>query len=141
MSETEKTSKEYKVNEVLEMVDSMTETEAVAFIKDDDRKTVELKLAELLNEELDTKELRSERFNRVAVKRGQSVIDRLAILGKITQNPQNYEFSAKEIDQIFNKIDAFSVDLRKRFYDCLSISETKDEYKISLDEEYEEIEL
>jgi len=73
---------------------------------------------------------RDERFKRVALKRANSVIERLTMLGSITSNPQNYDFSREQIDLVFEPIEKLTAQLRQKFYDCLSKDELKEEYLI-----------
>jgi len=131
MSEPE-TSQKLSVKEVLELVSTLEKDEAIEFIKDDTRQTVVKLYEELTAVEKNPEEDRRDRFIRVVEKRANFVIDKLANLGKVTQNPQNYLFDAEQIELIFGQIETFTEDIKKRFMDCISISDTKEDYKIRL---------
>jgi len=75
---------------------------------------------------------KTQRFNDVAERRANMVIDKLANLGKITDNPQNYEFTEEQVLEIFSNIQTFTQNILQRFLDCISMSETKEKYKINL---------
>ena len=78
------------------------------------------------------KDTKQERFRRIASEREHKVIDRLAILGRIADNPQNYEFTTEQVMNLFEDIEAFTLKMKNRFLDCIGVKEIKDEYKTVL---------
>ena len=79
--------------------------------------------------ETDTK---AKAFIRVVGKRAQFVIDKLLIMGKVLQNPQNYEYTLEQLDKIFDQIETLTLKLKERFIENISISEKREQYKIEL---------
>jgi len=81
---------------------------------------------------IDRTEEKTERFRRVAKLRANFVIDKLANLGKITENPQNYHFTEEQILFIFENIETLTADIKRKFLDCISMADTKEKYKVEL---------
>jgi len=78
------------------------------------------------------KDTKRDRFIRIASDRQHKVIDRLAILGKIADNPQNYDFTEEQIFKLFEDLEAFTLKIKQRFLDCIGVKEIKDGYKTVL---------
>lgn len=49
-------------------------------------------------------ETRADRFKRLATQRTNAIIDKLRLLGNLS-NKSNYEYSDEEVDKIFHAID------------------------------------
>ena len=75
---------------------------------------------------------KTDRFIRVVGKRATFVIDKLLIMGKVLQNPQNYDYTLEQIQKIFEPIRNLTNELEQRFIENISISEKKEQYKIEL---------
>ena len=69
-------------------------------------------------------ETRSERFKRLAVFRTNAVLEKLRILGNLS-NKTNYDYSDEEIKKIFSAIDVQLKTIRVRFS-----GSTKNEFKL-----------
>lgn len=80
---------------------------------------------------VDTSDVKKERFQRVAVRRTNLIIDKLTILGKITQNPQNYDFTKEQIENMFLPIEALTEKIKLKFLDCISLDEQKLEFLVT----------
>lgn len=78
------------------------------------------------------KDTKQDRFKRIASDRQHKVIDRIAILGKISDNPQNYDFDEEDIFKLFEGIETFTAKMKQRFLDCIGVKEIKNEFKIDL---------
>lgn len=78
------------------------------------------------------KETKEQKFNRLGSERQGRVIDRLAMLGRIADNPQNYDFDEEKILILFAGIEEFTAKMKQRFLDCISAQDVKEEYKVSL---------
>jgi len=78
-----------------------------------------------------TLEVKKERFQRVAVRRTNSIIDKLTILGKITQNPQNYHFTKEQIENMFLPIETLTEKIKNKFFDCIGLDEQKKEFLVT----------
>ena len=87
------------------------------------------KIEKVVSKNKDTK---VDRFKRIASERQHKVIDRMAILGKIADNPQNYEFTEEQIFELFAPLEAFTEKIKNRFLDCIDVKEIKAEYKVEL---------
>ena len=133
---SEQKSKDLKVSEAIGMLENMPHEDIVTFTEGDKRRTIIDKVNTLLEVKVDNTQVRKDRFVRVVEHRSNKVIDRLAILGKITQNQQNYLFSREQIENIFFNIKSYTSEIEKKFHDCLSVDETKLEYRINLQEEF-----
>ena len=59
-------------------------------------------------------ETRKNRFNRIASKRTNEIIERLRILGNCS-NRSTYEYTKEEVDKIFNTINQELKDTRAKF--------------------------
>jgi len=77
-------------------------------------------------------EERADRFKRIATQRQNSVIDRLALLGRIADNPQNYKFDAEQVLAVMSPIKVFVGEIERKLLDCLSSNEIKEDFKVSL---------
>lgn len=75
---------------------------------------------------------KTDRFIRVVGKRANFVIDKLLIMGKVLQNPQNYEYTLEQVDKIFEPIEVLTAKLRERFIESISQEEKKALYKVEL---------
>lgn len=78
------------------------------------------------------KDTKEDRFKRIASERQNKVIDRIAILGKIADNPQNYGFTEEQVMDLFLGIEEFTAEVKQRFLSCIDVREIKNEYKVSL---------
>jgi len=78
------------------------------------------------------KDSKTARFIRVVGKRANFVIDKLLIMGKVLQNPQNYEYSLEQVDKIFEPIETLTQVIKKRFIENISQEEKKALYKVEL---------
>jgi hypothetical protein len=78
------------------------------------------------------KDTKQDRFKRIASERQHKVIDRIAILGKIADNPQNYDFDEEDIFKLFDSLEAFTAEIKQRFLNCIGSKEIKNQYKIDL---------
>jgi hypothetical protein len=59
-------------------------------------------------------ETRKERFNRIASKRTNEIIDKIRILGNCS-NKSTYEYTAEDIDKIFKVINQELKDSKGKF--------------------------
>ena len=59
-------------------------------------------------------ETRKDRFNRIASKRTNEIIERLRILGNCS-NRSTYEYTKEDVDKIFNTINQELKDTRAKF--------------------------
>ena len=59
-------------------------------------------------------ETRKNRFNRIASKRTNEIIERLRILGNCS-NRSTYEYTKEDVDKIFNTINQELKDTRAKF--------------------------
>lgn len=59
-------------------------------------------------------ETRQERFKRLAVYRTNAVLEKLRILGNLS-NKANYDFSEQEVNKIFSAIDSQIKAIKARF--------------------------
>lgn len=80
----------------------------------------------------ETQEEKEARFKRVVGKRAQFVIDKLLIMGKVLQNPNNYEYSLEQLDKIFEPIELLTLKLKERFVENISQAQKQEQYKIEL---------
>lgn len=80
----------------------------------------------------ETLEEKQSRFIRVVGKRAQFVIDKLLIMGKVLQNPNNYEYSLEQLDKIFEPIELLTLKLKERFVENISQEQKQEQYKIEL---------
>ena len=69
-------------------------------------------------------ETRQERFKRLAIYRTNAVLEKLRILGNLS-NKTNYDYSDDEINKIFYAIDSQLRNVKARF-----ISRNKKEFKL-----------
>jgi len=94
----------------------------------------ELKVQEKVSEisAVDRTDEKIERFKRVVGLRVNMVIDKLGNLGKVTENPQNYQFTEEQILLIFGNIEELTADIKRKFLDCISMTDIKEKYKVSL---------
>lgn len=69
-------------------------------------------------------ETRNERFKRLAVFRTNAVLEKLRILGNLS-NKTNYDYSDEEINKIFYAIDSQLRNLKARF-----TSKNRKEFKL-----------
>lgn len=63
---------------------------------------------------METREVRADRFKRLATNRTNEIIKKLDILGHCA-NRSNYEYSAVQIEQIFKAIDKKLSEVKLRF--------------------------
>ena len=59
-------------------------------------------------------ETRKDRFNRIASKRTNEIIEKLRILGNCS-NRSTYEYTKEDVDKIFNTINQELKDTRAKF--------------------------
>ena len=57
---------------------------------------------------------KTDRFIRVVGKRATFVIDKLLIMGKVLQNPQNYDYTLEQIQAIFEPIRNLTNELEEK---------------------------
>lgn len=60
-------------------------------------------------------ETRNERFKRLATYRTNRVLEKLRILGNLS-NKANYDYSKEEVNKIFNAIESQIKLIKSRFY-------------------------
>jgi len=90
------------------------------------------KIEKVKKQSVEKTDNKTDRFIRVVGKRATFVIDKLLIMGKVLQNPQNYEYTMEQIEAIFKPIRDLTLELENRFIENISISEKKEQYKIEL---------
>ena len=71
-------------------------------------------ISNLFRKELDMSESKREKFVRLAEARTNRIIDTLQLLGNLS-NTSAYEYSKKDIDQMFKAIEDAMADTRNKF--------------------------
>lgn len=67
-----------------------------------------------MDEKLEGKETKNQRFRRLAASRGDRVIREIGLLGNLS-NLNNYEYSREEVQKMFATIDAELKDCKAKF--------------------------
>jgi len=74
-----------------------------------------------------------DKFTKNANFRANKVIERLSLLGQMAQNPQNYDYSEKDIETIFDRIDEMSLRMREKFLSTVKSSTVAEDFKVNLE--------
>lgn len=73
-----------------------------------------------------------DRFLKNAEFRANKVIERLQLLGRIADNPQNYQYTEEDILIVFEGVREMTNDMETKFLSTLSVEDIAQKRKISL---------
>ena len=79
-----------------------------------------------------TKKTNRQRFLDNAEFRATKVIERLQILGKIFDNPQNYEYGEEDILKVFTPIEAMTEEVKNKALSTLKVENLAEKHKVNL---------